>query len=268
MLLPELVNKFSQRTGLKVAASYKNIYKSPAIKIEPDKSHHRRQIACFVTSYQKSSKSLKKATLREKVREFVIQYLSKTPLHSVELNKLVQQAVREFKCPKPTLYQYLSEMDNVVKTKLETGETICTLIERKSTLTFPEAATIANDELKAEVERAISLLNLETVDFGLFHLGKIFEHTVTEYIDLASTKRIISATDHDKRNLANRLDCLVRNGIITNRRTVDYLRQERNARAHELGERQAMMREAPELAQLYIKNIADLQGKIEKLKQP
>lgn len=266
MLLPELVGKFSKRTGLKVAASYKNIRQSPAIRLEPDRNHHRRQIAYFITSYQKSSKSSQKVTLRERVKEFVVQYLKKTPLHSAELNKLMQQAKRELKCQKPTFYRYLSEMENVVKTKLETGETICTLVEKKSTLTFPELATIANMDVKAEVERAISLLSLDTIDFCLLHLGKIFEHTVTEYVDLASAKRVISATDHDKRNLANRLDCLVRNGIITNKRTVDYLRQERNARAHELGERQTMMREAPELARLYVKNIADLQEKIVKLR--
>lgn len=262
--LPQLAKFFSERTGVK--NSYQNLQKSPAIRLEPDKNNLRRKIAYFVPNYQSILESLEKITMRDRVRGFVTQRLSKMPLRSIELTKLVQQATRELKCQKPTFYHYLSEMEDVVKTKMETGEIVCTLIEKKSTITFPEVATIANADVKAEVERAISLLSLDTIDFCLFHLGKIFEHTVTGYVDLASTKGVISATDHDKRNLANRLDCLVRNGIITNKRTVDYLRQERNARAHELGERQAMMREAPELARLYVKNIADLQEKIENLK--
>jgi hypothetical protein len=272
LLMSELVRKLSTRTGLKINTAYKYIYESPAVRFESDKEDSRRKIAHFIPLGQRqiklqSSKKVKsRVTLRIRIREFVIQYLSNMSLRSVELSKLVQQAMRELKCQKPTFYYYLSEMEDVVKTKMETGEIVCTLIKKKSAITFPELDTIANMSVKAEVKRAISLLSLETVDFCLFHLGKIFEHTVTEYVDLASAKKVISATDHDKRNLANRLDCLTREGIITNKRTVDYLRHERNARAHELGERQAMMREAPELARLYVKNIADLQEKIEGLK--
>jgi hypothetical protein len=266
MPLSELVRRFIELTGAKEVTAYSNIRKSPVVILEPDKKHPRRKIVHINSTYRHNPESPKKSTIRKKVRDYVTDYLGKKPLHSVELNKLAKQATRELKCRKPTFYRYLAEMENVVKTRLESGETICTLIEKKPTAEFSDVVAIIDPKVRTEVERAVSLLNVDTVDFCLFHLGKIFDHTVREYINLADAAGVIAATRQDKRNLASRLDCLAREGVITNKATVDYLRHERNARAHELGERQEMMREAPELAKLYVKNIVYFQEKIEKLR--
>ena len=72
-------------------------------------------------------------------------------------------------------------------------------------------------------------------------------------------RKVFSVSKRDRGRLADMLDCLERNDVITNKRTLDYLRQERNVHAHEvLDDRESLRRDALAIAKLYIQNIVYL----------
>jgi hypothetical protein len=90
-------------------------------------------------------------------------------------------------------------------------------------------------------------------------LGKEFEATLKAYLVVGISKgKIISklASDPDKWKLVNMVDCLRENSIVNDQAVLQYLRQERNNRAHgtmpTLAERKVLLNSVQFTAGMYI----------------
>lgn len=117
--------------------------------------------------------------------------------------------------------------------------------------------------------RAINNLNIDYVDSGLFQLGKIFETELKAFLIEARAKKSFPVSNNDLERLANMIDCIERNKIITQKHHLTLLREHRNEGAHgdipNLPERQKLMQYAPFLGDLYIKYIILINDKRQKL---
>jgi hypothetical protein len=110
------------------------------------------------------------------------------------------------------------------------------------------------------VQSAISDLDVERVDIGLFRLGREFETTLKAYLMAAYKKgKLISTPGNknpDQLKLVEMITCLKNNDIVTDEAALSYLRQQRNDRAHgstpTLEERRILMNNVQQLASLYI----------------
>jgi hypothetical protein len=202
----------------------------------------------------------KKATLRQRASESVRRILMTVPGKQMPLAELVERLKSEFKCSARKLYRYIQDLDYIEQTELPgSGIKVCCIRGTQETLVFPQVQSIANEALREKIERALSFLNEENVDIGLFLLSKEFEATLKAYLVTAKTKGKLYITlgkDPDKWKLVNMVDCAKENGIINNHAVFHYLRQERNDRAHgtmpTLEERRVLMNHVTYIAGLYI----------------
>jgi hypothetical protein len=202
----------------------------------------------------------KKATLHQRASESVRRMLMTVPGKQMPLAELVERLQGEFKRSAQKLYRYVGDLDFVEQIDLPgSGIKVCHIKGVQETLVFPQIQGIANEVLKEKIERALSFLNEENVDIGLFLLSKEFEATLKAYLVVARAKGKLSVTlgkDPDKWKLVNMVDCAKENGIINDHAVFHYLRQERNDRAHgtmpTLEERRALMKEMIQVAGLYI----------------
>jgi DNA-directed RNA polymerase delta subunit len=198
--------------------------------------------------------------LRDKVSKRVRAILEATPNEQMPLNDLIQYLLKECRCPEKTLYRYIADLDFVERLYLpDSRAKICRLKGIKGKEAFPQAHHIATDGLKQSVLRAITMLNETEVDLGLFSLSRDFENTLKAYLIAADANgkfQIPTKEPSDKWRLANMIDWARKDGIITDSAALNYLRHERNNRAHggmpPLTERQNMMKSIQYPAGLYI----------------
>jgi hypothetical protein len=204
--------------------------------------------------------SRKRLTLSEQVDLTVKEILEAAPNKQVSLAELVKRVQRKYSCPKHTVYQYISKLDYVEKFNIPgSSATMCKAKEVAKSLVFPRVQEIRSHDLRSNIERALLYLNEESVDIGLFLISKEFEVTLKKYLVLANSKGVLAKTpgpDSNKWTLNNMISCLISNEIITDDSIPDYLRKERNHRAHGKMptplEREVLMNNAPSLASKYI----------------
>jgi hypothetical protein len=114
-------------------------------------------------------------------------------------------------------------------------------------------------ELLDQLKRAMSKLNVDEVDLGLFDLGRIFENELKDYLMIARDHAVIQVNQKDLQKLANMIDCVVREKVVTKGYYLHILREERNERAHgkipNLEERKKLLNKAHYVADLYIQKI-------------
>jgi hypothetical protein len=125
--------------------------------------------------------------------------------------------------------------------------------------------------VKQSLIAALRNLTIETVDMGLFYLGKVFENQVRLFLTEARAANKIPVTSADLASLKTMIDCLEANGIQLiekdkSEKQIDYLhflREQRNQRAHgkipSLEERQKLMRRSWFIADLYLDCIVSIE---------
>lgn len=237
---------------------------NPVIKTQAGEKWNER-FAVFQPDYEVRLNSderipaRKQPTLREKMSERARGMLAAAPGRKLPLTELVAKLSREFDSHKHTVYQYISNFD-FVETSGLSGERykVCRLKDSSETI-FPRVRGIATIELRQKVERTLPFLTDDHVDIGLFLLSKEFEAALKNYLKTAQAKgalRIAPSKAVDELRLNDMVILAKDNGIITDLSVLNYLRQERNNRAHgtmpTLVERQLLMRNVENLAGLYI----------------
>jgi hypothetical protein len=198
-------------------------------------------------------------TLRERMAEGARRMLEAAPGRQAPLAELAARLEREFDTHKPTVYSYVSGYDF-----LETRETpgtrqkVCYLKESAQAM-FPRVRDLATAELRQKIERTLPFLTEDHVDIGLFLLSKEFEATLKGYLKAAHARgalRVAPSKPVDDLRLNDMVILAKENGVITDLSVLNYLRQERNSRAHgtmpNLAERRAAMMNVRNLAGLYI----------------
>lgn len=201
-----------------------------------------------------------KPPLHQQIDERVRSILKTRPAQQIPLTELLARLEREFKCSDATLYLNINGLPYIEQINIPGTTTMVIRLKGvKEKLPFPQVYSIATDSLRQSVVRALSLLNEEEVDLGLFSLSRDFENTLKAYLIAASQKgkMTIPVKDPPARwKLTHMIDWARNNGIITDYAVLSYLRQERNNRAHEgmpsLAERRLLMKNVQHLAGLYI----------------
>ena len=112
-------------------------------------------------------------------------------------------------------------------------------------------------QLQEKVRRTTGFLNIDNVDVGLFLLSKEFESTLLTYLLQAEKRgKISNPTPGKWKSLDEMINFISKEGIVTDKATLHYLRQKRNDRAHgtmpSLSERQLMMDNLQIVTSLYI----------------
>jgi hypothetical protein len=222
-------------------------------EFQPD---YRQQLA------QPREKTRKKRTLRQKVNEAVRKMLEEAPAHELPLAEVVARLHRKYNHPEKTFYQYIAGLEFVERIDVPGSRAkLCRLKGTRQDLSFPQIRDIGNETLKSKVERVIPYLNLEDIDLGLFLLSKEFEATVKAFVVRAADKGRLDTGKNNpaNMNLYNMVTCVANSGFIANRGELQYLREERNSRAHgtmpSLHERRVLMENVQYLAGMYISYI-------------
>ena len=118
------------------------------------------------------------------------------------------------------------------------------------------ASFIETDSLKENVCEAISYLDVEHVDIGLFLLSREFETVLSKYLKRARAFGRLHSTLPTHLTMSAMISILNREGIITDRAILAFLKEKRNERAHSsmpsLAERKLLMNNAEFVAGLYI----------------
>jgi len=200
----------------------------------------------------------KKKTLRKKTSEAVRETLENAPGQQMALSELIDRLSEEYVRPRATFYSYISDLDFVEKFEVpDTGKKMCRLkLDEQEETPFDQVESIASSELRDNVARALSFLNIGDVDIALFLLSKEFEATLKKYLKLAHARGELHYLPQGRLNLNRMIDFVQKEDIITDKAVLHFLRQKRNDRAHgptpSLEERRVMMRHAETTAGMYI----------------
>lgn len=264
----ELVLELVSRTGMLEGNLYSWLNQAAIIEVVESEGNSRQKLA----KYTGVVKNATRKTLQEKVQEEIAKYLGKQPEQKAPIADVYEQLITKVDCKKSTFYLYLARMGNIEKSVIANIH-YCHLVggseEEEPRLAFPQIMQITEEPLRSNISRAVELLNNNTVDIGLFELGKIFENELKIFIQQAQKKGTIQISTKDTSQLANMIDCVAREGIITRKHDLTFLRQERNERAHgkipTYEERKDLMKYAPFLGGLYLDYIIFLYRERRKL---
>lgn len=269
--LSVVVNRVVEQTGRGHMTIRNRISELPFLDIEPHPTNPQRKYLKYLSEGQQKNflPSTKpkhsKVLIRDRVQNEIKSFLLQQPEYSASVSAVGAHVMKKTGCKKPTFYRYLSEMENIRKS-YQQDSLMCTLmIEVDTPLSFPQVETVADSELKDNLKRAVNYLNINNVDLGLFQLGKIFESELRSFLTLAKAKSAFPVSNNDLERLANMINCVERNRVITQKLDLHLLREQRNERAHgdipDLTKRQELMQYAPFLGELYIKYIMLLNNK-------
>jgi Bacterial RNA polymerase, alpha chain C terminal domain/Sigma-70, region 4 len=238
---------------------------NPVIKTYDDLKAHKK-IAVFNPGYKNDLSRIgarfvrTKKTLRQLIYESAREILVSAPNKQMPLNELVSRLKTKHSAARYTIYAYVSNLDYLERVELPGGiGKLCRIKDSGQGIQFPQIEGIRDVQLRERILRAISFLDKENVDIGLFLLSKEFESVLKSYLVMAQSKgklKSIPAGDSKNWKLAHMVDCAKANEIITDSGTLHLLRQERNDRAHgpmpSEGERQVLTNSAPYIGGLYL----------------
>jgi DNA-directed RNA polymerase delta subunit len=226
-------------------------------------------ISVFQTDYKKELETprvfeRKKPTLRDTIESAIISEIQSAPSQEILLSTLVKRLIKKYGWLDKTIYQYLTDMDEVEKIQLpHLDSKICRLKTASTTFQFPKLENITNPSLRNTLTRAVSFLNEDDVDIGLFLIGKQFEVVLKQYLLAASSRNVLKTLpgrEPDKWTLNSMIECVRANNTVTDATLLQILRIERNDRAHgenpSLEEKRRLLRGAKLIVDVYFDHIA------------
>ena len=254
-------------------AIYNSIIKSPAVKIlNQQDGKRKRKLAIFEPNYRSQLTKLEILTkdipVRKLIQNTVRRILEDQPEQQLELVTIRNLVSTETHCPPASVYSAIENMDDVEKEKNDSNQIVCRL--KTSTKIYDEQVSMIDDKkMVTEINRALSLVNIESIDLALFQLGKIFEYTLKRYMQEIQKKNLLPVTSNDMKKLFNMVQWAGKNDVIIDNTALQYLRIERNDRGHgappEKDERQALLSNAPTLIQFYLDYIVLLEKRRAKI---
>lgn len=256
----EAIRELMDITGLAQPTIRQNIRESEHFSFSKAPTGKGLIITCINPNFESLSEVNSKGTLRDKIHEEIRTVLYTHPNQAYLKGELYKIISEQVECIKPTFYSYLSEMKDISSYKND-GKvySIFELDEPKENLDIETSQLVISEELSTNLNRALSKLNIEEIDIGLFELGRIFESELKQYLLAAKEKGLIQVSNNDLSSLVKMITCVVREGIISKGYYLHLLREERNARAHgEIpteNQRQNLMNKAPYLVEKFIEYI-------------
>lgn len=251
---------------------YNAIDMSPAVTIlKRREGKTTRRIARYNPGYRSllTTRDIltKDVPLLQLIQHSIREILRNEQDQTMSLSLLRDQVSKRLSCPKATVYMAINKMDDIRKTKSNNGRhSLCTLIETKDKYAHL-VQKVADASAKAEIERALRMLHVDTIDVALFQLGKLFENSLKHYMHAVEASGQIQVTNKDKKRLFDMVNWAERNSLIADKTAPHFLRMERNDRAHgsipDLDEREAMLATAPQFVEVYLEYIALFLGRIQ-----
>lgn len=251
---------------------YNSIIKSPAISITEREKGRMRKVAVFVPNFRTKLTKLDILTrdipVGELIQATVRKILESQPDNQLELVNLRNLVSKEIYCHPASVYSSIENMDDIKKIANSSNQVICKLVKSINDYT-EQIEKIADKQLIGEINRALSLVNIDSVDLALFQLGKIFEHTLKKYMLEVQSKNLVTVTPDDLSKLFKMVQWAGKTGLVTDETALQYLRIERNDRGHGApaarDEREALLKNAPTLIQFYVDYIVLLEQRRERL---
>lgn len=273
LFLADLSKILADKINRSKMSIYNSIANSPSIEVSNNYvGSRKRKIAKFIPNYRSKLSKLEKLTkdisVNELIQNTILEILISTDSTSLELRKIRDEMVQNLGCSKTSVYHAIDSMEDVEKINNKDHQIVIKLKSTGIELN-DEYKQIANNNLIKEIERALSLINLDTVDLGLFQLGKIFEATLKNYLstEMSYGNYVIASNELGK--LYSMITCVKKNGIITDESVLQVLRVERNGRAHGASpnkdERKALLANSKFLVNLYLDYIFLFEMRREKL---
>lgn len=251
---------------------YNSIIKSPAVKITEQQTDRKRNVAIFVPNYRTKLTKLDILTrdipVGELIQVTIRKFLENQPNKQFELATLRDSVSKELGCPSASVYSALEKMNDVEKIKNNSNQMICRLVKLIDNYD-EQTRKIVDRQLASEINRAVGLANIDSIDLALFQIGKIFEHTLKRYMLEVQTRNLLPVTADDLSKLYKMVQWAGKTGLVTDDTALQYLRIERNDRAHGApaarDEREALLKLAPTLIPIYLDYIVLLENRRENL---
>ena len=257
--------------GLEQQSIYVAVSKSPAISIVGRENGKKtRMIARFNPEYRSllTARDLltKDMPLYQVIQDTVREILRAAPDQTMPLSQLGDQISKRLSCHPTTIYKAIGKMADIRKTESDnTRHRLCTLIESGDKYAHL-VGKIADRSVRAETERALRMLHIDTIDVALFQLGKLFENSLKEYMKAVAAEGKIQVTSKDKKRLFDMVNWAERNNLIADTNAPHFLRMERNDRAHgsipDLDERSALLANSRHVVEVYLQYIALFVGRM------
>jgi hypothetical protein len=158
--------------------------------------------------------------IEQQIKYIASKALKEAPNQQLSSIDLIQHLKRNLKLSDDKLLQHLDRCSFLEKIddhefKLQ----FYCFKDKKTTSMFPQLLNISNVTLRSNLKRALSFLDEDNVDIGLFMLGREFEITLKDYLTKAYIKGILVSTPGNKDpkdlKLADLVSCLKSNGIVT-----------------------------------------------------
>lgn len=264
IVLAELVRTIKEETKIVEVTVRSRLKSHPNLVLKQDDNLKGYMVYCTNKDFEKLDDLRKnnKKTIRDEVQDEVLSILQDNPNRPITKGVLYDKVRKVVECKKPTFYMYLSGMKDI-KQYSENGKYYCLFEhqEEKGSIDIDMnlLAECSDLELLDQLKRAMSKLNVDEVDLGLFDLGRIFENELKDYLMIARDHAVIQVNQKDLQKLANMIDCVVREKVVTKGYYLHILREERNERAHgkipNLEERKKLLNKAHYVADLYIQKI-------------
>ncbi|KAA3644738.1 MAG: hypothetical protein DWQ07_15125 [Chloroflexi bacterium] len=252
---------------------YNSILKSPAIKlVNRREGKRKRKAAIFDRNYRSKLTKLeilaKDTSVGELVQSTIRRLLEKQLNNQLELVKIRDLVSSEIHCAPASIYSAIENMNDIEKVRNGSNQIVCRL--RTAAHEFSRKLTQINDQkLVTEINRALNLVNLDSIDLALFQLGKIFEYTLKRYMVEARDRDLFTVSRKDLEKLFNMIRWAGNVGLITDETALHFLRIERNDRGHgappDIDERQALLNNAPTLIKFYLDYIVLIEQRREKI---
>ena len=247
---------------------YISIINSPAVKIVDQQIGRKRKVAIFLPNYRTKLTKLEVLTrdisVGELIQATIRKVLEDQPKKRLELATIRNLVSTELQCPPSSIYSTLEKMNDVEKSRNNSNQIICRLV--KSVNNYEEQIErITDKQLASEISRAVNLANIDSIDLALFQIGKIFEHTLRKYMIEVQTKNLSPVTSDDLSKLYKMVQWAGKTGLVADETVLQYLRIERNDRAHGApaarDEREALLKLAPTLIPIYLDYIILLENR-------
>lgn len=253
----ELTQALAQTMGKPRRSAAGKLRYSPAVEtITIEGERHAKFVLNYKELIEQGDPRYKhRKTIRDDVQRAIREILRKSPEFSLLVSELRTKVVKETGCNPRTFFSYLYTMDDVQPVR-EDKKVKYTLVTQSEVPKFPQLKDIADDKLREDIERGIALLTIDAIDMGLFQLGKVFENTLKSYIVKARAANVFTVNNNDVGTLQNMIKKVEAEGIITDTTALNFLRLERNERAHgevpSIEERRVMLKNSKQFADMYI----------------
>jgi len=264
ILLADLIRLIKEKTKLAEMTIRNRIKCSQSLELKQESTSNSYTVYCLNRDFEQtgSYSNPERELLRDKIQNEIISILQANPNKPITKGDLYFQVKKEVECLRPTFYAYLSGMKEI-KQYTKSGKSYCLFeYQEEQNAVDVDIALLescSDSDLVNRLKRAISKLNIDEVDLGLFELGRIFENELKEYLVVAKQNSIIQVYRRDLERLVSMIECVVRENVVSKGYYLHILREERNERTHgkipSLDERKVILNKAHYVAELYIQNI-------------